>query len=155
MMTNILKIVLMSMTPLAEQRLAIPVGIIGYHINPFLVFLVSLLGSFLPAPIVYLSFNKIFDLMKKFKQLDWFTKFVEKKVQNGSKKLEKYKEIGLITFVGIPLPTTGLWTGTAIAAFMGLDFKKSMWCVFLGGIVSAVIITIVSVVAPAVLGLHI
>jgi uncharacterized membrane protein len=143
------------MTPLAEQRLAIPVGIIGYHINPFLVFLVSLLGSFLPAPIVYLSFNKIFDLMKKFKQLDWFTKFVEKKVQNGSKKLEKYKEIGLITFVGIPLPTTGLWTGTAIAAFMGLDFKKSMWCVFLGGIVSAVIITIVSVVAPAVLGLHI
>ena len=145
----------MSMTPLAEQRLAIPVGIIGYHINPFLVFLVSLLGSFLPAPIVYLSFNKIFDLMKKFKQLDWFTKFVEKKVQNGSKKLEKYKEIGLITFVGIPLPTTGLWTGTAIAAFMGLDFKKSMWCVFLGGIVSAVIITIVSVVAPAVLGLHI
>lgn len=143
------------MTPLAEQRLAIPVGIIGYHINPFLVFLVSLLGSFLPAPIVYLSFNKIFDLMKKFKQLDWFTKFVEKKVQKGSKQLEKYKEIGLITFVGIPLPTTGLWTGTAIAAFMGLDFKKSMWCVFLGGVVSAVIITIVSVIAPAVLGLHV
>jgi len=143
------------MTPLAEQRLAIPVGIIGYHINPFLVFLVSLLGSFLPAPIIYFSFNKIFDFMKKFKQLDWFTKFVENKVQKGSKKLEKYKEVGLITFVGIPLPTTGLWTGTAIAAFMGLDFKKSMWCVFLGGIISAVIITIVSVVAPAVLGLHI
>lgn len=143
------------MVPLVEQRGAIPLGIIGYHLNPFLVFFASLLGSFLPAPIVYLSFNKIFEVMKKFKQLDWFTKFVEKKVQSGSKKLEKYKEVGLITFVGIPLPTTGLWTGTAIAAFMGLDFKKSMWCVFLGGVISAVIITIVSVVAPAVLGLHI
>ena len=92
--------------------------------------------------------------MKTVKQLTKFTDFVEKKVQKGSKQLEKYKEIGLITFVGIPLPTTGLWTGTAIAAFMGLDFKKSMWCVFLGGVVSAVIITIVSVIAPAILGLH-
>lgn len=152
---NLLKVVLMSMIPLIEQRGAIPVGIIGYHINPFVVFFASLLGSFLPAPIVYLSFNKIFGVMKKFKQLDWFTKFVEKKVQNGSKKLEKYKEIGLITFVGIPLPTTGLWTGSAIAAFMGLNFKKSMWCVFLGGVISAVIITAVSVVAPAILGLHV
>jgi len=155
MMMNILKIILMSMTPLAEQRLAIPVGIIGYHLNPFLVFLVSLLGSFLPAPFIYIFFNKIFAWMKTIKLLTKFTNFVENKVQKGSKKLEKYKEIGLITFVGIPLPTTGLWTGTAIAAFMGLDFKKSMWCVFLGGIISAVIITIVSVVAPAVLGLHI
>ena len=68
-------------------------------------------------------------------------------------KLEKYKEIGLITFVGIPLPTTGLWTGSAIAAFMELNFKKSMICVFLGGVISAAIITAFSVVAPAVLGL--
>jgi uncharacterized membrane protein len=92
--------------------------------------------------------------MKTVKMFKKFTDFVENKVQKGSKKLEKYKEIGLISFVGIPLPTTGLWTGTAVAAFLGLDFKKSMICVFLGGIISAVIITIVSMVAPAILGLH-
>lgn len=140
------------MVPLIEQRGAIPVGIIGYHINPLTVFLVSLLGSAVPAPFIYLCFNAIFAWMKKVKFLHKFTDFIEKKVQNGSKKLEKYKEIGLISFVGIPLPTTGLWTGTAIAAFMGLDFKKSMVCVFLGGIISAIIITVLSVVAPAILG---
>jgi len=144
---------LISMVVLIEQRGAIPVGIIGYHLNPWLVFLVSLLGSFVPAPFIYLGFNKIFELMKRCRFLNWFTKFVENKVRKGSEKLEKYKEIGLITFVGIPLPTTGLWTGSAIAAFMGLNFKKSMVCVFLGGVISAVIITILSVVAPAILGL--
>ena len=153
-MNPLLKVFLISMVVLIEQRGSIPVGIIGYHLNPWLVFLVSLFGSFIPAPFVYLGFNKVFELMKKFKFLNWFTKFVENKVRKGSEKLEKYKEIGLITFVGIPLPTTGLWTGSAIAAFMGLNFKKSMACVFLGGIISAVIITIVSVVAPAILGLH-
>ncbi len=150
---NLLYIFLISMVPLIEQRGAIPVGIIGYHINPFVVFSVSLLGSFVPAPFIYLFFNKILSWMKKVKQFDNFTNFVDKKIQKGSKKLEKYKEIGLIAFVGIPLPTTGLWTGTAAAAFLGLNFKKSMICVFLGGILSAVIITVLSVAAPAILGL--
>ena len=152
---NLLKVILLSMMPLAEQRLAIPVGIIGYHINPLLVALVSLLGSFLPAPFIYLFFNKILEWMRNIKQFNKITGFIDKKVQKGSKKLEKYKEIGLIAFVGVPLPTTGLWTGTAVAAFMGLDFKKSMWCVFLGGMMSAVVITVVSIIAPAILGLHI
>jgi len=141
------------MVPLIEQRGAIPVGTIVYHIDPFLVFIVSLLGSFLPAPFVYLFFNKILAWMKTVKMFDKFTNFVDKKVQKGAKKIEKYMEIGLITFVGIPLPTTGLWTGSAIAAFLGLDFKKSMVCVFLGGVISAAIITVVSIVAPAILGL--
>jgi uncharacterized membrane protein len=142
------------MVPLIEQRGAIPVGILGYHINPWLVAIVSLIGSFIPAPFIYFFFNRIFAWMKTIKLFDKFTNFVEKKVQKGSKKLEKYKEIGLITFVGIPLPTTGLWTGTAAAAFMGLDFKKSMICVFLGGIISAILITVLSMAAPVLVGMH-
>ena len=151
---KLLYIFLISMVPLIEQRGAIPVGIIGYHINPLTVFLVSLLGSAVPAPFVFLFFNRILAWMKKKKFLPKFTDFIEKKVQKGAKQVEQYMEIGLTIFVGIPLPTTGLWTGTAIAAFLGLDFKKSMACVFLGGIISAIIITILSVAAPAILGLH-
>ena len=140
------------MVPLIEQRGSIPVGIIGYHLNPWMVFIVSLLGSFVPAPFVYFFFNRILNWMKTKKFLHKFTNFIEKKVQKGAKQVEQYMEIGLTIFVGIPLPTTGLWTGSAIAAFLGLDFKKSMICVFLGGIISAVIITILSIVAPAILG---
>ena len=83
---------------------------------------------------------------------DKFTNFVEKKVQNGAKSMEGKTEAALIIFVGIPLPTTGLWTGSAIASFIGMNFKKSMICVFVGGIISAAIITVVSVVAPKLLG---
>ena len=147
-----LYIAFISMIPLIEQRGAIPVGILAYHLDPLTVALVSLLGSFLPAPFIYIFFNKIFAWMKTVKAFNKFTNFVEKKVRKGSKKLEKYKEIGLITFVGIPLPTTGLWTGTAVTAFMGLDFKKSMVCVFIGGILSAILITTISIVAPALVG---
>lgn len=150
---NLIYVFLISMVPLIEQRGAIPVGIISFHYDPALVFFVSLLGSFVPAPFIYFFFNKILAWMKKVKFFNKITNFIENKVQKGSDKIEKYKEIGLITFVGIPLPTTGLWTGSAIAAFMGLNFKKSMICVFLGGVISAAIITVLSMIAPAILGL--
>lgn len=141
------------MVPLIEQRGSIPVGIFGYNLNPGLVFLVCLLGSLLPAPFVYIFFNKILAWMKTKKVFDKFTNFVDKKVQKGSVKLERYKEIGLIAFIGIPLPTTGIWTGSAVAAFMGLDFKKSMVCVAFGGLISAVLISLICIFAPALLGL--
>lgn len=149
---ELLTVFLISMVPLIEQRGAIPIGTIAYGINPILVFVVSLLGSAVPAPFVYLFFNKILAWAKTIKQFDKLTNFIDKKIQKGVKKMEDKTEAGLVVFVGIPLPTTGLWTGSAIAAVLGLNFKKSMFCVFVGGIISAVIITILSVAAPALLG---
>ncbi len=145
-------VMLISMVPLIEQRGAIPVGILSYGLNPIVVLLVSLLGSILPAPFIFIFFNRIFDWMKTIKQFDRITNFIDKKVQKGAKKIENKLEIGLIAFVGIPLPTTGLWTGSAVAAFLGLKFRKSMICVFIGGIISAIAITVLSMIAPALLG---
>lgn len=140
------------MVPLIEQRGAIPIGIIVYQINPIMVFFVSLLGSIVPAPFIYLFFNKIIAWMKTIKAFDKITSFIEKKVQKGAKKMEGKTELALAAFVGIPLPTTGLWTGSAIASFLGMNFKKSMICVAIGGVLSAIIITILSIMAPTILG---
>lgn len=140
------------MVPLIEQRGAIPVGIILQNLNPIVVFIVSLLGSTVPAPFIYLLFNKILAWMKTIKKFDKISGFIERKVQKGAKSMEGKTEAALIIFVGIPLPGTGLWTGSAIASFVGMKFKKSMICVFVGGIISALIITAVSVLAPKLLG---
>jgi len=149
---NLLKVIFISAVPLIEQRGAIPVGIFAYKLNPIMIFIASFLGSLIPVPFILLLFNIVFDWLKKFGFLNGFNNFIENKVRKGSKKVEKYKELGLIIFVAIPIPTTGLWTGSAIAAFLGFDFKKSFLCVALGGIISATIITLICVVAPALLG---
>jgi uncharacterized membrane protein len=149
---DLLKVFLISAVPLIEQRGAIPVGILMYKINPLTVFIVSFLGSLFPVPFILILFNIVFEWMKKFKFLSKFNNFVDKKVRKGSEKIERYKKIGLIIFVAIPLPTTGLWTGSAVAAFLGLDFKKSFLSVALGGIISAAIITALSIIFPAALG---
>lgn len=146
---ELLTVFLMSAVPIVEQRGAIPMGIFAYNMNPILVLIVSFIGSLLPVPFILLLFNSIFKWMKKYKVFEPLNNIIENKIQKNTGKLEKYKEIGLIIFVGIPLPTTGLWTGSAVAAFMGLDFKKSFFCAMIGGLISAIVITAACIVFPA------
>lgn len=149
---DLIKIFIISAAPLIEQRGAIPVGILTYNINPFVVFIVSYLGSLFPVPFILLLFNTIFEWMKRYKVFNIVNGYIERKLNKGSEKIEKYKELGLLILVAIPLPTTGLWTGSAVAAFLKIDFKKSIIYIALGGLISAVLITILSIVFPKALG---
>ena len=151
-MNKLFQIFLWAAVPLLEQRWAIPNGVIIQKLNPWLVFIVDYFGSLLPVPIILLLFDKLFDILGRYKIFAWVYKYVEKKIEKNRDKFEKYKEPALITFIAIPLPTTGVWTGTVVAAFLKFDFKKTMFCAAVGAFLSAAIITILSIVFPAMLG---
>lgn len=148
-----LQILLLSAVPLIEQRGAIPLGFIHGGVHPLLIFVLAVIGSMLPVPFILLLFEKIYDWMGRYPKFKKVIKIIDKKIATHQHKFDKYKEIALITFVAIPLPTTGLWTGSLIAAVLKFDFKRSMLCMLLGGIGSATIITIICVVAPHLFGL--
>ncbi len=42
-----------------------------------------------------------------------------------SDQIKRYEFLGLMLFVGIPLPGTGAWTGALIASLLEVDIKKS------------------------------
>jgi uncharacterized membrane protein len=144
-----------SAIPLTEQRAAIPLGIWAMGLPPLTVMAVSFLGSLVPVPFILFFFTALINFLRRFRRLDFLTGFIDRKVRAGSKKIERYKEAGLILFIGVPLPMTGLWTGSAIAAFLGLDFKKSLICTALGGVISAVAVTVASLLFPALFGYHV
>lgn len=148
-MKEFIEVLLLSMVPLIEQRGAIPLGIIVYNLNPLAVFAVSFLGSLVPVPFILFFFSYIFEWLGKTRILKWFYDFIERKVEKGRGKVEKYEKWGLLIFVAIPLPTTGLWTGSMVAAFLKMDKKKSAVYIILGGLVSAAVITGLSLIFPA------
>ena len=51
---------------------------------------------------------------------------------------------GLFIFVAVPFPVTGVWTGTAIAVFLGMKFKDSFLPIVLGNLVAGSIITLLT-----------
>ena len=85
-----------------------------------------------------------FDLISKVKPGRKFTEWLFTRTRRKGKSIEKYEEIGLVVFVGIPLPGTGGWTGALAANIFGLRFWRSMLFIFLGVIMAAIIVTALS-----------
>ena len=65
-------------------------------------------------------------------------------IENKSGALANGEFLGLLLFVGIPLPGTGGWTGSLIASFLKMDFKRAMLADVLGVFLATVIMSIVS-----------
>ena len=108
-------------------------------------FLVCFLGNILPIPFILWFITKIFAYFqsKNGKLGKLFTK-IEQRATSKKDQIERLKYLGLILFVGIPLPGTGAWTGCLIAALLGMDKKKSCLAAILGVIMAGLIMLILS-----------
>ena len=108
---------------------------------------VCVLGNILPIPFILLFIDKILNWMEGCK-IGWMRKLaLWLKARGTGKKADKIRKVeflGLLLFVGIPLPGTGAWTGSLIASLLHVSRKKSVPAIFLGLILATVIMCIVS-----------
>lgn len=108
--------------------------------------LISAVGNVLPIPFILFFIKKIFTAMKKTKLLRPLVEKMENKAMKKRDQIEKYEFWGLVLFVGIPLPGTGAWTGSLIAALLGMKFKKAFPAVIIGICMATVIMWFISYV---------
>lgn len=140
---NELIVILFSMLPIVELRGGIPLAI-GMGFTPFKGFLLSVLGNLIPIPFLIKLYKPIIRFIARSRFLVKPASWVVKKVDSSSKKVKKYELLGLFLLVAIPLPTTGAWTGSAVAAFLKLDFKKSWLIISLGVATAGIIMLLLS-----------
>ena len=69
---------------------------------------------------------------------------LERRAMGKSERIQKGEFIGLMLFVGIPLPGTGAWTGSLIAALLGIKNRKAVPAILLGILIATVIMCVVS-----------
>ncbi len=105
---------------------------------------ICVLGNIIPIPFILLFIKKILQWMKKVKMFAPIAQWLEKKAMGKSDKIKKYEFWGLVLFVGIPLPGTGGWTGSLIAALLDVDIKKASLAILLGIAIATVIMSFVS-----------
>ena len=101
-------------------------------------------GNILPIPFILLFIKQIFKWMKKVKCFRGLIERIENRAMSKSDNIKKYEFWGLVIFVGIPLPGTGAWTGSLIAALLDIDFKKAVLAELLGIVMATVIMAIFS-----------
>lgn len=155
------------MIPMLETRGAITVGV-GLGLNPWIAYIISCLSALIVCPFLLLLLRPLLNLLKKTKAFKKIANAVEitfkekaEKIENEAKEdciddkcpTEKHlinrrnlqTAIGVFLFVAIPLPMTGVWTGTAIAAFIDLKYRYSVPAIVIGNFTAGLIITILNI----------
>ncbi len=161
-----LTVILLSMIPIAEARFAIPFGM-SMGLNPGEAFGYAFLGSSLIAPILLIVLIPIINALSKTKVFSKLGKFIYDKFEKKSRSLasstesdgeqtpeqnKKFKITksdlkkmgGTAAFVAVPLPLTGVWTGSAVASICKIGFVKGLIGVVAGNAVACGIITLIS-----------
>lgn len=137
---------IISMIPILELRGALLVAgpILGVPVASAIP--LCILGNILPVPFILLLITPIFNWMKGTKKLKPMVERLEAKAMSKSDQIERYEFWGLVLFVGIPLPGTGAWTGSLIAALLGVKFKKAFPAIVLGICMATIIMWFISYV---------
>ena len=153
-MIKYLAIFFVSMVPLVELRLAVPIALsMDLPYIPSLI--ICVLGNMIPVPFIYLFARKFLVWGAEKPGLGKVCKFFLVKGELAGQRLVKATGRGglfvaLMLFVGIPLPGTGAWTGALGASCLNMGIKSTVVSVSLGVIMAGCIMAGVSL-----LGLHI
>ncbi len=134
---------LISLLPILELRGGlIAASLLHVPLGP--AFLICYIGNILPIPFILLFIRRIINYLKKTRMLHGFAGWLERKSEKNKDKVTKYKMLGLLLFVAVPLPGTGAWTGALVAAMLDMPLKKSLPVIVLGVLIAGVIMSVIT-----------
>lgn len=138
-------IFLIAMIPTLECRISIPFGFSFSNFNAMRILFLSFLGSITPSIFIILITKLIKSRVSKINIYSQLIKKYEKKIKKLNEKSSLLKKLGyLFTFVAIPLPLTGVWSGSLIAGLTDLPIYPSFLAISLGSLVASSIMLICS-----------
>lgn len=133
-----------SALPILELRGGIPVAIGLFDFPWYYALPLAVIGNLLPVPFILLFLNSATRFLSRVPFFDRILTWLFTGVRRRGRIIEKYKRIGLVLFVAIPLPVTGAWTGSLAAVLFGLRFRHAMLSIFIGVLITGAIVTCLS-----------
>ena len=161
-----LGVLLIAMVPIIELRGAIPFALSaafwGANVLPWWVaYVVAVVGSTIPAFVVVPALKPLFAWMKRTKGFKKLATSLEKRFVRKSSGIqaevekEKIKRkalakkfVGTMGFVAVPLPLTGSWTGSAVAAYLDMPWWLGALAALCGNIISGAIMLCICLLLP-------
>ena len=135
---------LVSMLPVVELRGGIPFGVAA-GLSPAKAFAAAFIGNMRPVPFLILFTRRVFVLLKDYVPLfRGAIAYLERKAERNKHLVLKYQALGLFLLVAIPLPGTGAWTGSLVAAVMDMRLSKAIPAITCGVLAAGVIITFIT-----------
>ena len=129
--------------PVVELRGAIPAGT-ATGLDPWLACGAAVLGNLLPVPFIILLVRRVFDWLRKRPCFAPRIDALERRAHLKGRLVRKYRLLGLVLFVAVPLPGTGAWTGALVAAILDIRLRSALPAIALGVLVAGGIVTLMT-----------
>lgn len=138
-----LAVFLIAMTPVLEQRVALPLAILAYHMPPFKALAITIVGNLIPILFLLAYAERFYAWVHKNAHTLWGSRWLRKlkQAQDSFARYEKYGLIGLAIFIILPIPGSGIFTGTMIAFLMGVSFKDA-WPYIVSAVIGSALVTL-------------
>ena len=135
---------LVSMIPVVELRGGIPFGVTA-GLPVWAAFIAAVIGNLIPVPFIIAYIRRIFQWMRRrIPRLNRMVDALERKAHLKGQRVTKYKYLGLMLFVAIPLPGTGAWAGSLAAAFLDMPLRKAIPSIIAGVLIAGMAISILT-----------
>jgi len=134
-------ILFLSTLPVTELRASIPIGILVLGQGVKVTFFYSVLGNILPIAPIYFFLEPVSKRLSKTRYMKRFFEWFFERAHKRKALIEKYESLGLMLFVCIPFPGTGVWTGCFIASLLRMKFIPTFLAATVGVILAAIIVT--------------
>lgn len=133
-----------SMLPVFELRGGIPLGINFYGMQWYYAVPIAIAGNMVPIFPILLLLGPLSRLLSRIPVFKRFFDWLFSRTRSKTAVVERYKAIGLMLFVAIPLPITGAWTGSIAAFIFNIKFHNAIISILFGVFIAAVIVTTLS-----------
>ena len=134
--------ILIAALPVAELRGAIPIAIYVYGMDPWMAYILGVIGNMLPVVPLLLFLESVSNYLRRWVFWDVFFNWLfTRTYHRHNAKFERYGTIALCMFVAVPLPVTGAWTGCAAAFVFGIQFRHALIAVLAGVMLAGIIVT--------------
>lgn len=144
MLRSILILVALTFVPALELRASIPLGFFSMQdeMSWPVVFAVCSGANILLGWLVFALLNPAFALLRRW---SWFDRHLWPRLEKTQHRLhpyvEKYGELGVALFIGVPLPGSGVYSGALGSYLLGLNRRKFAVANVLGVIIAGVAVT--------------
>ena len=103
------------------------------------MYLICVLGNLLPVPFLILFAKTVLQKLATLPRIGGFFGRLIRRADAKAAEIGQYEKWGLFILVAIPLPGTGAWTGSLVAAVLRMRLLPAVLIIAAGVLVSGFI----------------
>ena len=138
--------VILATLPILELRGALPVAVLG-GMPLWKAYILAVAGNMIPIPFIIWFLEPATNLVRRLPMGDRFVEWLFARTRRKGERIKRLEMWGLISFVAIPLPVTGAWTGAFAAHLFGLSRWRALGACFVGVCMAGCIMSVLSLFA--------